>query len=55
MKPLNKEEHKKRQKVWLNGYEAGRRDTINNNEEAINLGNAILEVLDRRYKSINNE
>lgn len=54
MKPINKGE-RERQKVWLEGYDAGRRDTMNSNEEAINLGNAILEVLDRRYKSINNE
>lgn len=54
MKPINKEA-RKRQKVWLEGYGAGIRDAINNNEEAIKIGNAIIEVLDRRYKSINNE
>lgn len=48
MKPINKEAREE-QKVWLEGYGAGVRDTMTDNKEAINLGNAILEVLDKRY------
>lgn len=59
MKKLKNKEEREKQRIWLKGYDDGYkigvRDFMKNNDEAIRIGSAIIEVLDRRYKSINNE
>lgn len=37
---------------WRKGYDLGVSITLRNNEDAIQIGRAILDVLDRRYEGI---
>ena len=42
---INKEELN----IWQQGYDRGVRDIMKNNEEAIKIGKAIIEAIDKRY------
>lgn len=36
--------------IWRDGYEAGLKKALRDNDEAIKIGSAILDVLDNRYE-----
>jgi hypothetical protein len=37
-------------KIWKEGYEAGAKMVLNQNDKEIKIGKAIMEVLDERYE-----
>ena len=43
---MNKEESE----IWRKGYDLGVQNTLRDNDEALKLGRAILNVLDNRYE-----
>lgn len=47
--------NKREREIWKNGYEMGVKSNFRDNMIAIEIGNAILNALDKRYTFQNEE
>lgn len=47
---MNKEQEKHDSEIWRKGYDLGVKQALQSNDEALQIGRAILAVLDDRYQ-----
>ena len=45
----------KESKIWKEGYEAGVKMVMRSNEDSIEIGKAILEIMYKRFQTLSEE